>query len=95
MTAVTVAVTAAHISQGTPSDGRSCPVALAIRDAIPGLAFVSVGPACIVIAAADAPSIALDAPPSVGTFVIAFDCGDPAPPFTFTLDPDRPDGEPS
>jgi hypothetical protein len=93
MTAVTVHVTAGHITRGMPGEAEQCPVALAIRDAIPGLTWVSVGTSEITLAAADAPDITIAAPVPVMDFVTTFDhCGD-GEPFTFTLYPDHPDGD--
>ena len=43
----TISVTAEHIARGYPGDCRDCPVALAIKDAIPGLALVLVFPGTI------------------------------------------------
>jgi hypothetical protein len=98
MTAITVTVTAAHIARGTREDSGKCPVALAIRDAIPGCGAVAVDASDIGIRPEPGNRwVHFAAPASVAGFVWDFDDDGPEAvgPFTFTLDPDRPDGEPS
>jgi hypothetical protein len=85
MTAINV--TAEHIAKGQPGECAHCPVALAIRDALPDLAGAVVGPSEIGIQAElDGPWTDLDTPGDVTLFILLFDTGDHALPFTFDLD---------
>jgi hypothetical protein len=83
----TINVTAEHIAKGEPGECAHCPVALAIRDALPDIAGVAVGPAEIGIQPAPGePWTELAPPRDVVLFILLFDTGDPAQPITFDLD---------
>ena len=82
----TINVTTRHIAKGEPGECAHCPVALAIRDALPDIANVVVGPEEIGIQlAADGPWAELDSPRDVVMFIMLFDTNGQAPPFTFEL----------
>jgi len=83
----TITVTAEHIAKGKPGECNCCPVALAIKDAFPGIADVAVGPCEIGIQLElDGPWAELEPPSDVVLFILLYDTGDRAQPFTFDLD---------
>jgi hypothetical protein len=83
----TINVTAEHIARGTPGECAHCPVALAIQDALPGLAGVAVGNAEISILPKPRGSwIEVDTPRGVPYFVLRYDSTGTGEPFSFDLD---------
>lgn len=82
-----ISVTAEHIRQGCRYNCRSCPVALAFRDA--GIADVMVFNPCVGLAAtreAVAPPTSIFLPQRVQDFIRAFDHGTVCQPFEFDID---------
>jgi len=77
---VKIKVTQRHIDTAYPGECDSCPVALAIRDAVDGRP-VSVFYGSIVIGKSDC-----FMPDEVYDFVLDFDAGAPVEPFEFDLD---------
>ena len=76
-----------HIAEGNPGDCGWCPVALAIADALPGLAFLAVRYLDIDVRARPEEDVAVIVmPDEVVRFIRAFDVGDPVQPFSFELD---------
>lgn len=86
MTAINV--TAQHIAKGERDSCRFCPVAHAIREALPDIELVAVDSAFASLGHPDAwPACREIALPEAATrFIEAFDGGDPVRPFTFDLD---------
>ena len=94
-TRVKVHLTQHHISRGVANDCDSCPVALAIMGALPGVSRVDVGEAGMDLhnrmvtrfyrGPRDAIGTAVYTPKAVVNFVKAFDDGHEVEPFTFTL----------
>jgi hypothetical protein len=83
----TINVTAEHIAKGQPSMCADCPVALAIKDALPGLWSVLVGPKIgIVPTRTSRATTWLALPPDVQDFIWDFDDSGRGEPFTFELD---------
>lgn len=86
-----VTVTERHISTGKAADCERCPVARAIADAIPGLAYIGVFAHGIDLQRSeDEDEISAHTPDEVAEFIEAFDNGRPVSPFTFTLDIPEP-----
>ena len=84
-----VSVTAGHIAKGIRQDAERCAIALALRDAFPGIAYVMASGDGIMLqpSAADrAEEAEITPPPEVAAFVKAFDDGNYVEPFTFELD---------
>jgi hypothetical protein len=77
----TVSVTAEHITKGFARDCERCPVALAIRDAFPAVAHVTVTGLYVRMGIREH-----EMPAEVQQFTWAFDTGQPIEPFTFELD---------
>ena len=85
MTAINV--TAEHIARGQRRDCEYCPVALAIRDALPDLIYARVGPGNIGLQRnAGECFIHLEIPPDVVDFIRDYDARAIPDPFTFELD---------
>lgn len=83
----TISVTAGHITKGYPGDCALCPVALAITDALPGLAYLAIHYQDIDVGPRpDEDVITIEMPAAVRDFIRAFDAFDPVEPFTFELD---------
>jgi hypothetical protein len=81
----TISVTAAHIARGVRDDCENCPVALAIRDAIPDVKLVAVdGNRATFAGRYD--WIDIELPLAVGEFIGNFDDGGTVGPFSFDLD---------
>jgi hypothetical protein len=81
----TITVTAEHIAKGVPESCRHCPVALAIKDALPGIELIAVDDTRVHLGGA-ACDVKIDLPPAAQHFIEAFDCDDPVEPFSFTVD---------
>jgi hypothetical protein len=84
----TINVTADHITRGVREDCERCPVALAIIDVFPDLAYVSVGSEALSLQRrGDDTRTDLDVPCDVLNFVWDFDDNTgPVQPFSFDLD---------
>ena len=86
----TINVTAEHIARGERENCERCPVALAIRDAFPDLAYIEVAPEGIGIGppGADIYGIEahIDVPREVQEFIWDFDDSGRGEPFSFDLD---------
>ena len=81
----TINVTAEHIAKGKRRDCQSCPVALAIRDALPDVGVVKVGSEGLVLG--NIPHLVeLDLPKAVADFIWYFDDSGLVKPFAFELD---------
>lgn len=76
----TIRVTAAHIKAGKRSQCTACPIALAIKDAVPGM-LVAAHPGSVFIGykSFKTPKVAAD-------FMTAFDALKEVKPFTFQLE---------
>jgi hypothetical protein len=83
----TVSVTAEHIARGEPGDCGWCPIALAVADALPGLAYLSIRLQDIDLRPRpDEDLIVIGMPDEAVDFILDFDAGKPVKPFTFELD---------
>ena len=81
-----ISVTAEHIAVGDREDCETCPVALAIAQAIPDLTYVSVGPEGLIAKSCRSErEIFVDLPREVQEFIWDFDDGGTPGPFTFEL----------
>ena len=82
-----ISVTAGHIAKGKRRDCERCPVALAIRDALPDLIYARVGPVNIGLQReADEDLTYFAFPPEVLDFVRDYDGRRGSRPFSFELD---------
>jgi hypothetical protein len=82
-----VVVTTEHIAKGEAESCERCPVALAIADAFPDLAYVAVGPEEITMQLGRRPEeIQIDTPGRVQDFIWDFDDGGAVEPFSFDVD---------
>ena len=83
----TISVTREHIAKGKRRDCERCPVALAIRDALPDLIYTRVGPINIALQRDAGEYLTYFAfPPEVLDFVRDYDGRRGSKPFTFELD---------
>ena len=87
-TKVEVKLTSEHINAGVAGDCDSCPAALAILGALPGVREVTMGMWNIWICRTllNGPAEAIITPSAVAKFIRAFDAGWPVMPFTFEID---------
>jgi len=84
---VHVEVTAEDIATGEPSDYSQCPIALALKRAVPGCdPYVST----VLLSLNGRHGIQAFIPTCVSMFIMDFDDGDPVDPFAFDLE--IPDG---
>jgi hypothetical protein len=81
-----IAVTADHIARGIPKDPRTCPVALAIRSALPSMKYISVVFSTAFLLRDSMREYEAFLPEEVVIFVDDFDNGLPVFPFEFELD---------
>jgi len=81
----TITVTAEHIARGVADSCDHCPVALAIREALPHGPGLWVDSAHVTVGK-PGHWTEVDLPDTVTHFIEAFDGGDPVRPFTFDLD---------
>ena len=81
----TINVTSQHLTRGIPGDCNTCPVALAIEDAFPNAASVTVGGQYLSFQ--DGGRVVVLNIPETGRIAIgAIDRGELLEPFTFELD---------
>jgi len=80
---VTISVTQADIDDGRHRDCTSCPLALAVRRALPSLPGLSVGNWGIF---PDPRRDPIELPDTARIFVATFDADLPVEPFSFTID---------
>jgi len=81
----TVSVTAAHIAEGLRDSCELCPVALAIREALPHAGAIYVDSRHVTFGRRGHWT-EVDLPDAVTSFIEAFDRGTGGWPFTFELD---------
>ena len=88
MTNIKVDLEQKHIDHGTACNSGSCPAALAITEALPGVHAVKVESWTIYLYRTSGHTfgMAVDTPDSVTNFIKDFDRGRPVKPFSFNLD---------
>ena len=77
-----------HIDVGTPCSSTSCPIALAIKEQVPGCAWATVGTDDCGFHSGNNKFIDANLSKRVQRFIGDFDRGIPGKPFSFHLDGD-------